>query len=66
MSNCKFCGDTIVWMPEGRKKIPLNQDGMPHECENFKKARKSFKEMDRDELNADLIKQYERGINQKK
>ena len=66
MANCKFCGDTIVWMAEGRKKVPLNEDGMPHECEAFQKARKSFKKIERKEIDPDLIKQYEQNINQKK
>ena len=65
MSSCKYCGKEITWLQEGRKKVPVEGDGMVHECEEFKKARNSFKKIDVGTIDPDLLKQYESSINEK-
>lgn len=63
MATCKYCGKQITWMVDGRKKIPVEGDGMTHECENFKNARSSIKKIEPSAMDPELIKQYEQGIN---
>ena len=65
MANCKYCGKEIVWMKDGKKNVPVENDGAAHECEEFKNARKSFKKFDRTSLTPEEIKQYEDSINKK-
>lgn len=66
MSNCKFCGKEIVWIKEGRRSKAIDIDGGVHSCEEMKSSLKSFKKIDRSEVDADLIAQYEKAINEKK
>lgn len=63
MAACKYCGTKIVWLQDGRKKVPAEEDGAKHECEEFKKVTKSFKKLDPSAMDPELIKQYEQGIN---
>lgn len=65
MASCKFCGKTITWIKDGRKNVPLEDDGAIHECEEFKKSRISLKKFDRMALSPDEIARYEQGINKK-
>lgn len=66
MSSCRYCGKAITWIQDGRKKTPVEVDGVPHQCEEFKKARRSVKKMDRGDIDPELIKKYEQTINKKK
>lgn len=66
MANCKFCGKKIVWLKEGRKNIPVEEDGTKHECEEFKNARDSARTVDVSTIDPEILKQYEQGINKKK
>ena len=66
MANCKFCGKSIVWMKDGQKNIPLEDDGGLHECEEFKKTHTSLKKFDRTTLSPSEIARYEQGINSPK
>ena len=63
MSSCKFCGKTILWAKEGRKSIPVEEDGVPHRCEEFKKSRTSVKKIERGSLSPEEIAKYEKAIN---
>ena len=66
MASCKYCGAEISWLKDGRKNIPVNLDGTPHECAEFKSARKSVRKMDRTSLSPEEIAKYEKAINKKK
>lgn len=66
MSSCKYCGKEITWLQEGRKKVPVEIDGLVHECEEYKKARKSFKKISVGEIDPEILKQYEDAMNKKK
>lgn len=66
MPSCKFCGKSIMWVKEGRKNVPLEDDGGIHQCEELKKAQKSFKRMERKVLSPEEIARYEQGINTSK
>jgi len=63
MANCKYCGKEITWMKEGRKNVPVENDGVAHECENFKKARNSYRKMEPSEIDPDILKQYQEQMN---
>ncbi len=65
MAQCKYCGKQISWMIDGRKKVPVENDGLTHECENYKNARKSIKKIDPSSIDPELLKQYEQAINEK-
>lgn len=62
MASCKYCGKSITWVKEGRKNVPVEDDGGVHECENFKNARSSIRTFKPDELDPEIIKQYEESI----
>ena len=66
MAKCKFCGKDIVWMKDGKKNRPVEMDGVPHNCEEMKKSRDSFKSFDRSSLSQEEIEKYEKEINKKK
>jgi very-short-patch-repair endonuclease len=66
MARCKFCGKEIVWMQEGRKKVPVEVDGIKHECEAFKKSRDSLRKVDLNTIDPDVLKQYQDAMNKKK
>ncbi len=63
MANCKYCGKEITWMRDGKKTSPIENDGVVHECEEYKNTRSSIRTITADELPADLLAQYEQGIN---
>lgn len=64
MANCKFCGKEINWMRDGRKSVPIELDGLPHECEEAKNARKA-KRIEVGSLSPEEIAKYEQAINEK-
>ena len=66
MAQCKYCGAEITWMKEKRKFIPIAEDGGVHECPEYKKARSSFKKLDKSDISAEEIARYEREMNKKK
>ncbi|MGK0367375.1 MAG: hypothetical protein ACI9QD_000509 [Thermoproteota archaeon] len=66
MAFCKFCGKEVTWMREGKKSVPVEGDGGIHACENFTNARKSLREVEKSEIDPELLKQYENAINKKK
>ena len=66
MASCKYCGTEITWMKEGRKNIPVQTDGVIHTCENYQKARNSYREINPNEIDPELKKLYESRINKKK
>lgn len=66
MAQCRFCGKEITWLQEGRKKVPVENDGGKHECENFAKSRESIKTYESKDLDPDIIKQYQDAINNAK
>jgi len=59
MSKCRYCSTEITWLKEGRKNVPVETDGAKHECENFAKARNSYRKIEREEMDPELLKQYE-------
>lgn len=63
MAFCKFCGKEITWMKEGRKNVPIENDGGQHNCEKFENSRKSIKKMDRGGLSPEELAKYEQSIN---
>ncbi|MAE59352.1 MAG: hypothetical protein CME69_10755 [Halobacteriovorax sp.] len=65
MSKCRFCNKEITWMKDGRKNVPVEHDGAVHRCEEMINSRKSFKKVAVNELDPELIKQYEQAINDK-
>lgn len=62
MSKCRFCNIEITWLKEGRKNVPVESDGALHECDNFKKARDSYRKIEPTELDPDILKQYEENM----
>lgn len=66
MAFCRYCGKEITWLKEGRRSIPVEGDGAKHECEEYTNSRKSLKKIERGDLDPELVKQYEKAINDKK
>lgn len=66
MAKCKFCGDEITWIKEGRKNQPICGDGSVHKCEQMISSMKSFKKLDRSSISPEEIARYEAQINKKK
>ncbi len=59
MANCKYCGKKIVWMKEGRKNVPCEEDGIKHECEEYKNTIGSVRDVELSEMDpAELEKIY--------
>jgi len=63
MAKCKFCNKEIVWTKEGRKNVPINDDGSTHRCDEMKKTIDSTKSIIRSDLSQDEISKYEQAIN---
>ncbi len=63
MARCRYCDKEITWLKEGRKNVPVENDGAKHDCENFKNARNSFRKIEPNELDPDLLKQYQENMN---
>ena len=66
VANCKYCGKSITWVKEGRRNVPFEDDGVIHECEEYKKSRRSIKDLQRSTLSPEEIARYEQGINTSK
>lgn len=62
MSRCRYCDKEITWLKEGRKNVPVENDGGKHECENFKNARNSYRKIEPSELDPEILKQYEENM----
>ncbi len=62
MAKCKYCGKNVTWVKEGRKNVPVEDDGGVHNCENFANSRNSIRTIKPDELDPDIIKQYEENM----
>ena len=65
MARCKFCSREITWMKEGGRNLPINGDGGIHSCDEMKNSLKSMKNIERTDIDADLLKLYEKAINEK-
>lgn len=65
MARCKFCSREITWMKEGGRNRPINGDGGIHSCDEMKNSLKSMKNIERTDIDADLLKLYEKAINEK-
>lgn len=62
MATCKYCSKSITWMKEGRKNIPVEDDGSVHECEQFKEMRRSAKKLAPSEIDPEILKQYQENM----
>ncbi len=65
MAKCKFCNREITWMKEGRKNRPIDADGGIHSCEEMKKSLSSMKKLEVSEMDPEILKMYEKNINEK-
>lgn len=65
MAKCKFCNREITWLREGRKNRPIDADGGIHSCDEMKKTMSSIKSMNLGEMDPEILKKYEQGINEK-
>lgn len=63
MSRCRYCNQEITWLKEGRKNIPVEGDGSKHECEHYKNARKSYRKLTPDDIDPEILKQYQESMN---
>ena len=66
MANCKYCGQEISWLKENGKFTPIDSHGNVHECDEFKKSRKTTKVLNVGDLSPEEIARYESNINNKK
>lgn len=62
MARCRYCNTEITWMKEGRKNVPVENDGGQHVCENFKNSRNSIKELKPTDIDPDILKQYQENM----
>jgi len=62
MAKCKFCNAEIIWMQEGRKKVPVNVDGTRHECDEFKNSVGSGRKIELNDIDPEILKQYQNSI----
>ncbi len=62
MAKCKFCNTDIVWMQEGRKKVPVEVDGVKHQCEEFKNSVGSARKVELSDIDPEVLKQYQSSI----
>lgn len=65
MAKCKFCLKEITWMKDGRKNVPVDQDGGIHSCEEMQNSRRSLKKLEVTNLSPEEIAKYEKSINDK-
>ena len=63
MARCKFCGTEVTWIKEGRKNVPVENDGGKHECEQFKNSRNSFRQLKPTDIDPEILKQYQENMN---
>ena len=64
MAMCKYCQKDITWMKDGRKNVPVENDGSVHRCDEMINSRNSFRKIERTSLSAEEIKKYEESMNQ--
>jgi hypothetical protein len=62
MAKCKYCSKDIVWMQEGRKKVPVEIDGIKHECDEFKNSVKSARSVEITDVDPDILAQYQANL----
>lgn len=65
MARCKFCNKEITWLRDGRRSKPIDGDGGVHSCDEMKDSMKSIKKYEVNDIDPDLLKQYESAINNK-
>ncbi|MBG59604.1 MAG: hypothetical protein CMJ16_04000 [Peredibacter sp.] len=65
MATCKYCGKNVTWLKEGRKNVPVEDDGGIHECEQYKNVRRSAKKLTPNEIDPEILKQYQENMNKK-
>ena len=65
MATCKYCGKNVTWLKEGRKNVPVEDDGGIHECEQYKNVRRSAKKLTPNEIDPEILKQYQEDMNKK-
>ena len=63
MANCKFCGTEVTWVKEGRKNVPVENDGAKHECSQFKNSRDSIRKLAPTDIDPEILKQYQENMN---
>lgn len=59
MSKCRYCSKEITWLKDGRKNVPVESNGATHECENYLKAKNSYRKIEPEELDPAILKQYQ-------
>ncbi len=65
MARCRYCNKEITWMKDGRKNVPVEHDGAVHKCDEMINARNSFRKITPTDVDPELLKQYEKAINEK-
>lgn len=50
-------------MQEGRKKVPVEVDGVKHECDEFKNSVKSARAVEINDIDPDILAQYQANLN---
>jgi hypothetical protein len=65
MAKCKFCNKEITWMKDGRRNRAIDSDGGIHSCDEMKKSMNSMKTINMTEIDPEILKQYEKSINEK-
>ena len=65
MATCKYCGKNVTWLKEGRKNVPVEDDGGIHEYEQYKNVRRSAKKLTPNEIDPEILKQYQENMNKK-
>ena len=65
MAKCKYCGKDITWMKDGRKNVPVENDGTTHECTEYRNTRGSLREVQVSDIDPEILKQYQESINKK-
>lgn len=63
MASCRYCGKEITWMKEGRKNVPVENDGGVHACDAYINSKNSYKELKPNEIDPDILKQYQDQMN---
>lgn len=65
MATCKYCGKSVTWLKEGRKNVPVEDDGAIHQCEQYQNVRRSARSMDPSEIDPEILKQYQENMKKK-
>ena len=64
MAQCKYCQKEISWFRTSRKSIPIENDGLIHQCKEFKEAKKNVKKLSPNNLSQEEIARYEKSMNE--